>query len=288
MVRLDSGAMGYGRRGSARTAGNGPVYGKTKREAQERLRAAQTAADNGIRPVSQRVTVEAHLRAWVEALPEGPNRVRTIDSYRQTVERYILPSIGTIPLAKLEPEDVTRMMKTVRARGVSVTTARYSVAVLRIALNRAMKQGRVLRNVAKLIDLPKPDRQELTPLSGGEARMLVESVTEHRFGPLFTLAIATGMRPGRATRAPMAERGSRRGLPPSPAHTPRGGARPCRDKDRAEQANPSPVPLRIVGAPRAASATAGGPTRGRASMARCGLRIHDSLRYAARRAERDA
>lgn len=42
------------------------TYAKTRGEAQERLRAALTAADNGIRPVSQRATVGAWLDEWLE------------------------------------------------------------------------------------------------------------------------------------------------------------------------------------------------------------------------------
>lgn len=172
------------------------VYGKTKREAQERLRASLTAADNGLRPVKQRVTVAAYLADWLESSSVTENRPRTIQSYRQTVDRYIVPAIGGLALAKLEPTDVDRMRREVKARGVSGTTARYSVAVLRIALQRALIEGKVVRNVAKLVDLPKADRPNLTPLTGDEARALLDAAAGHRFGPLFTLAIATGMRQG--------------------------------------------------------------------------------------------
>jgi integrase len=172
------------------------VYGKTKREAQERLRVALTAADNGLRPVAQRVTVGAFLAEWLAGSVATRNRPRTIESYQQTVDRYIVPWIGGIPLARLEPSDVDRMRREVRARGVSATTARYAVAVLRIALSRALKDGRVVRNVAKLVDLPKAERPNLTPLTAEESRRLLEAAAEHRFGPLFTLAVATGMRQG--------------------------------------------------------------------------------------------
>jgi len=88
------------------------------------------------------------------------------------------------------------MVREVRARGVSVTTARYAAAVLGIALRRARKERRVVQNVVELVDLPKPVQRESTPLSAEQARALVESVAAHRFGPLFTVAIATGMRQG--------------------------------------------------------------------------------------------
>jgi integrase len=88
------------------------------------------------------------------------------------------------------------MVREVRGRGVSVTTARYAAAVLGIALGRARKERRVVHNVVELVDLPKPEQREFTPPSGEQARALIDAVTGHRFGPLFTVAIATGMRQG--------------------------------------------------------------------------------------------
>jgi integrase len=88
------------------------------------------------------------------------------------------------------------MLATVAAKGVSPTTVRYSYTVLRIALGRALKQGKVTRNVATLVDAPKKARPDLQPLSGEQVRQLITATAEHRYGPLFALAISTGMRQG--------------------------------------------------------------------------------------------
>ena len=41
------------------------LYAKTRKEAQERLRAALTEADHGIRPTISRLTVAAYLDQWI-------------------------------------------------------------------------------------------------------------------------------------------------------------------------------------------------------------------------------
>src|ERR687888_190175 len=69
------------------------VYAGTKREAQEKLRRALIDADNGIRPIAQRATVAAWLEEWLTTSVEPRNRPRTVESYRDTVTRYIVPSI---------------------------------------------------------------------------------------------------------------------------------------------------------------------------------------------------
>ncbi len=63
------------------------VYGKTKREAQERMRAALMAADNGIRPMRGRETVAGWLEEWLATSVTPRRRPRTADSYRETVAR---------------------------------------------------------------------------------------------------------------------------------------------------------------------------------------------------------
>ena len=86
------------------------MYGKTKKEAQEKLRAAINDAEAGIRRRPNSLTVESYLREWLDSSVRPRLRPRTYDSYADFVDRYIVPVIGRIPLAKLEPADVERML----------------------------------------------------------------------------------------------------------------------------------------------------------------------------------
>jgi site-specific recombinase XerC len=85
-----------------------------------------------------------------------------------TVRVYLAPRIGRVPLAKLAPEHIQRMMADLTAAGLSNTTVGYARTVLRIALGRALKDGRVDRNVATLVDPPARHRQERSPLTTAE------------------------------------------------------------------------------------------------------------------------
>jgi integrase len=102
-----------------------------------------------------------------------------------------------VSLAKLTPDHVARMLAGLTARGdLSPTTVRYAGSVLRIALGRALKQGRVLRNAATLADLPAKATHELVPLTAPEVRALLASVESDRLAPLFLAAVGTGLRQG--------------------------------------------------------------------------------------------
>ena len=89
------------------------------------------------------------------------------------------------------------MLAELAARGdLSPTTQHYAYAVLRVALGRALKDGKVVRNTALLVDPPTKATPEMHPLTGEQARAFLAAVGEDRLGPLYGLAIATGMRQG--------------------------------------------------------------------------------------------
>ncbi|PZR62535.1 MAG: site-specific integrase [Chloroflexi bacterium] len=174
------------------------VFGRTRRDAQDRLRAALQQRDRGARPVDQRVTVAGFLEDWLDHEVRPSRRPRTLESYSGIVHLYLIPELGRIPLAKLQPEDVQRMLARLTGRrgALSPTTRRYVYAVLRIALGRALKLGRVERNVCTLIDPPSKPRRELQPLSGSELRSLLDGTRGDRLGALYVTAAGTGLRQG--------------------------------------------------------------------------------------------
>ena len=126
-------------------------------------------------------------------------RPRTQESYAEIVRLYITPAIGRIPLAKLQPEHVQSMLARLRGtrrQQLSDTTTRYVYAVLRIALGRAMKMGRVTRNVCTLLDPPAKARREPRPLSRGQLVAFMDGVRGDRLGALYLTAAGTGLRQG--------------------------------------------------------------------------------------------
>lgn len=61
-----------------------------------------------------------------------------------------------------------------------------------------MKWSLVMRNVAKLVDLPRPVRYQVRVLDQAEARAFLAAVEGVRLGPVFSVAIAVGLRLGEA------------------------------------------------------------------------------------------
>ena len=171
------------------------IYARTRQDAAQRLREALREREQGIVPADQRVTLAAYLDDWLQHSVRPRCRPATITSYEGVVNLYLVPELGRIPLAKLTPEQVQAMLARLSARpNLSATTVRYIYAILRIALGRALKAGRVNRNVCTLIDPPRKATHERHPLSAHEVRRFLASVQGDRLEALYIAAIGTGLR----------------------------------------------------------------------------------------------
>ena len=127
-------------------------YGKTRADAANKLQRAQTAIANGLPLAGERLTVGPFLEAWLNDSAAHKVRVKTFVRYQELVRLHIAPEIGRISLTKLTPQHVERMMLRVKDKGVSPRTVAHCRAVLRNALNHAMRHSLVARNVAGLAE----------------------------------------------------------------------------------------------------------------------------------------
>ena len=172
------------------------IYAETRREAVDRLRTALTEREQGIRPPDGRITVSDFLADWLEGIGQRV-RPRTHESYAAAMRLYIVPAIGNLPLAKLQPEHVARMLARLSARGdLAPTTVRYAYSVLRTALGAALRQGKVYRNVATLTDPPRRSGREMQPLTRDEARALLDGTRDDPRHALYVTALGSGLRQG--------------------------------------------------------------------------------------------
>lgn len=173
-------------------------YAKTRAEVAQKLRSAQDAQQHGLPLDAARTTVAAFLDSWLRTSAARKVRPRTLNGYEQIIRLCLAPSLGRVRLARLTPHDVERMMNEGIANGRSARSVAHDRAVLRTALNVAMRQGVVGRNVAMLADAPRVPEREFRALTPSDARRILAAVDGHRHRALFTVALAVGLRQSEA------------------------------------------------------------------------------------------
>ncbi|MDP9365219.1 MAG: site-specific integrase [Chloroflexota bacterium] len=174
------------------------LYGKTRKEVQDKLRAAFRDAESGLDLTSRQQTVGQYMTRWLEDVAKPGVRPSTFKSYESYVRLHIVPALGRHHVAKLTPQDVQAFLNAKVAAGLAPRTVQQIRAILRRALRQAQKWGLVARNVATLVDPPRSVRTHVQPLSGEQARRLIDHATAQndRLWPLLCTAILTGLRQG--------------------------------------------------------------------------------------------
>lgn len=174
------------------------IYGKTRREAAEKLRAALNAKEQGALVRDERRTVADFLDWWLAEVVPNRTKAGTAASYDSNVRVHIVPALGRLRLTQLTPAHVQAMLNAKLAEGLSPRTVQYLHAILRSALAQALRWGFVTKNVAAVVTPPRVVREEVVPLRPEEARRLLDMAVGHRLEALYTVAVAVGLRQGEA------------------------------------------------------------------------------------------
>ncbi len=171
------------------------IYCHSRTEAERALRQALVGLDRGSRPPPAGVTVGRFLEEWLEVIAP---RVRpsTWARYSGLVRLQVIPALGRIRLGRLDPSDVDRLLAKLQAQGLSPQTAAHARSVLRAALNDALRDGLVARNVAGLARPPRISYQPPRILTSTESEAVIQAMPEPRLRRLVTVAIHTGLRQG--------------------------------------------------------------------------------------------
>lgn len=173
------------------------VYAKTKADAAKKLRGVQSKVDRGQTLPDERRSTGDYLRWWVTDVLPGTVKDSTAEQYADVLNRYVLPYVGRVALARLGPQHVQTMLRELEERGLSPRTRRQARAILRRALGHAERWDWVSRNAAALVECPKIEGSETDDaLTLDEARRLLATVSGEEDEALVTVAIMVGLRRG--------------------------------------------------------------------------------------------
>ena len=180
----------------------------TKRAAEAELTGVLTSMNDGTFVQPSELTLGGYLvDRWLPATAPPHVGFKTWADRKSNLEHHVVPRLGTIPLQDLTPDHLNRMyaelLRDGRVRqegGLSPTSVRRIHAMLRKALNDAVRWGLLRRNVVTLADPPparveaSARRRSMQTWSAGELRTFLELTREHPLHRAWLVASSTGLR----------------------------------------------------------------------------------------------
>ena len=141
------------------------------------------------------VTLDEFLDHWLKTAAKPKVREKTYRDYEAMLRRYIRPYVGTKIMAVLSPLDIQGAYQQMIDRDLSARTIRYAHAVLRCALRQAIRWQLLLNDPTQGVQLLRQQSREMRVLTTEQARAFLRVAVRTSYGPIFAIALTTGMRP---------------------------------------------------------------------------------------------
>lgn len=141
-------------------------------------------------------TVAAWLPVWLESQGATTIRPRSHERYGNLIAHWISDPVGKRLLRELGPEHVGIAVGRMQRAGMSPTSAAAALGILRRALDAAMRAGYVRRNVARMIDAPKPVYRDIRPPRGDELTALRAAIAVDQWEAYWLCGLLAGLRRG--------------------------------------------------------------------------------------------
>ena len=126
-----------------------------RRDAERWLASQEVAIARGewVDPTLSKITVGEWSPQWLAR--QVQLKPTTMVRYEVALRRQILPRWESVPLAKITHSDVSSWVHSLTDEGLAPATIRYAHRVLSLALTAAVRDGRLVRNVAEGVPLPR-------------------------------------------------------------------------------------------------------------------------------------
>ena len=176
------------------------VSGTSRAVIVAKVRNLERRRDGGtVEAAARGLTLGSWMEHWLNDIASRRVRPRTLESYESILRLHIKPNLGHHKLDRLQPEHLERHYSELLATGMAAATVLRVHRVLARALTVAVQRGKIMRNVALLVDAPAVKRPKVAePLTATEARAVLAAAEAGRNPARWTVALAVGLRQSEA------------------------------------------------------------------------------------------
>ena len=175
----------------------GYVYGMQYADVKARLleKKAELLNQPGVQTGRRGITVEKWLRCWMENELLGSVKPSSYQTYRNQMERHLLPCLGKMEMTALTPGAVHAFLEELDGKGLAESTVRGVYRLLSAAMRAALADGVIAKNPCRRIRVRRGESAEQRVLSQSEQKAVEVALNAGRDLSAL-LSMYTGMRLG--------------------------------------------------------------------------------------------
>ena len=184
------------------------VYAKTQKALTEKLHQSIECYQDVELTEDSRMTLGGWLDCWLAEYKEGTIRPSTLESYRNYIENYIKPQLGSKQVSLITTQDVQRMYRRLKTGGrvredvdgskrLSDSTVRHIHTMLHGAMKAAVQAHIIPKNPTENATAPKLNYKPMQVLNEQELDTFLQAVQKDDvWRDFFYTELMTGLRRG--------------------------------------------------------------------------------------------
>lgn len=172
------------------------LYGKTRQEVSAKMTDLLNNLQKGIITNPTEMTLAEWLDFYMLEYKKQYVKPTTYNNYTVKVKNHIKPAIGHYKLKALRQDIIQKFVNSLSAKGLAPSTVIDVFKVLSNALETAVDDGLIVRNVANRVKLPKTTKPQINVLTQEQQNAFVEQAKVTYMGVVYIFDLCTGMRLG--------------------------------------------------------------------------------------------
>lgn len=207
------------------------IYGKERRDVARQLTSVLNSMNIGEYIEPSKMTVGEWLDKWFKDYVLPTKRPSTSKGYDDIIKLHLKPHLGHRLMRELRTDHVQEMINTIQEKipkksltqianlekklesakledkqhfamkieklrqdRISPRTINHIMVMFGTSLTQAMKNGIIIKNIAKLAEKPKIEETEIEFFTFDEQKQFLSHTSSHRFGFAYEFCLATGLR----------------------------------------------------------------------------------------------
>ncbi len=172
------------------------LYGKTRQEVSVKMTDLLNNLQKGLITNPTEMTVDEWLDYYMLEYKKRYVKPTTYINYNVKVKNHIKPILGHYKLKALRQDMIQKFVNCLSDKGLSPSTVEDIYKLLRNALETAVDDGLIVRNVANKVKLPKVQKPKINVLTQEQQYLFVEQAKNTYMGCIYIFDLCTGMRLG--------------------------------------------------------------------------------------------